>query len=295
MPDIAVWPKCDNRCVMCTNARSYGRQAGARYSLKAQVRRLERRLAGLEGYANDGGGSDLTLTGGEPTLHPAFLQLLSYFRRRLPGGEITLLTNGRRLASRRFCAAFLKAAGPPFAVAVPFHGPSAAVHDRVTGVQGSFDGALAGVRNLLRPSSGPAVEARVVLHGLNLPLLGETLRFLLREFSRSPRFRAVVIHHEIEGEALRNARELELRLADSARAVNAAAPLLKRFRELRLYHFPLCLLAAPLRGLCRITQPEADRSYPRGCAGCRLRPACPGLMAAYRRRFGAGELRPVKR
>ncbi|MBU2574508.1 MAG: radical SAM protein [Elusimicrobia bacterium] len=295
MPDIPFWNKCDNRCVMCANLPAFARAPSGRYRLKAQIKRFESYLSGFSGaYAKNADNSAaLNLTGGEPTLHPDFLKLLAYFRKRTPGRELSLLSNGRRFAHAPFAGAALKAAGAPFSVAVSLHGSTAAGHDAVTGVRGSFEAALTGLRNIFSlKSPGQTVEIRLVLHRRNIKDLEKMLLFLLDEFSGFKAWRAVALHYELDGRALRN-RSLTLRLAASAAAVNSAARLIRGFREFRLYHFPLCLLRKELRPLAWVTLPPEDRSYAGGCGRCVLRADCVGLMASYNARFGPGELKPL--
>ena len=95
MPDIPFWNKCNNKCVMCTNLPAFARLPGDNYGLKGQIGKLERYLKGLGPVylKNDGSADFVSLTGGEPTIHPDFFKLLSYFRKRLPGLPITLLSN----------------------------------------------------------------------------------------------------------------------------------------------------------------------------------------------------------
>ncbi len=297
MPDIPVWNKCDNLCVMCANAASFSRPSHGRYGLAAQIKRFESYLAGrTAAYAkNAADPAALNLTGGEPSLHPDFLKLLAYFRKRNPGRELALLSNGRRFSDPDFTGAALRAAGSPFSVAVSLHGSTAARHDAVTGVRGSFAETLAGLRNIFSlKKRGQSPELRLVLHRRNIEDLGDILRLLLREFSGYGGWRAVALHYELEGRALGD-RSLGLRLETSAAAVNACSGLIKRFGEFRLYHFPLCLLAEKLRPLAWVSLPPEDRSYPRACGRCRLRPSCVGLMPAYVKRFGRSEIKPEER
>lgn len=292
MPDVAVWNKCDNRCLMCTNPDRFRRERPANYSLGRQIRKMESYLLGREDayykYADDA--SFLTLTGGEPALHPDFFKLLVYFRRRRPGAEITLMSNGRRFADGAFTGRFLKAAAPPFRVAIALHAARAAPHDRIAGVKGAFAMTMRGLRNLFAARARPEIEIRIVLHRLNIGGFAELLAFLQRNFRRR-RYTVTVLHYEIEGMSLKNHKILALPLSSSAAAVNAAAKLLSALPDIRLYHFPFCLITPALREKCRITQPEEERHYPPACGGCRLRAGCPGLMRAYHRKFGAGELR----
>jgi MoaA/NifB/PqqE/SkfB family radical SAM enzyme len=297
MPDIPFWSKCNNKCVMCTNTPAFARQDRAEYRLRGQVNKLERYLSGLgPGYLKNADKAGfVSLTGGEPTLHPEFFQLVAYFRKRLPGVPVTLLSNGRRFADPAFAARFAAVAAPPFYTAIALHGPDAALHDAVAGVKGAFAQTVRGLRNLLALRAAPRLEVRLVLHRMNVARFADTLQFLLREFPDTSRYSVTAIHYEIEGMSRKNRARLELKLSDSAAALNAALPLIRRFGDFRIYHFPLCLARPELRSRCRVTLPPEDRVYPpRKCGACRLKKKCLGLMAEYYERFGASELRPVK-
>ena len=298
MPDIPFWNKCDNKCVMCTNLPAFAEQPGEHYRLKSQIGKLERYLKGMGPvYLKNAGRAEfVSLTGGEPTLHPDFFKLLSYFRKRLPGVPVTLLSNGRRFADEKFSQKFSAVARPPFSVAIALHGPSARVHDAVAGVKGSFAQTVKGLKNLLAIPGAPWVEIRLVLHKMNVPCLDKTIKFLLKTFPDTAAYSVTAIHYEIEGMSLANHSELALKLSVSAAKLGSCLPLLRRFKDFRLYHFPLCLVRKELRPLCWITLPPEDRVYPAGkCGRCRLKKTCLGLMLEYSKMFGDAELKPVKK
>ena len=296
MPDIPLWNKCDNRCVMCTNGADFASQPSVLYGLKAQIGKFERCLQGEGGvYLKNPDKTDfISLTGGEPTLHPDFFKLLVYFRKRLPSAAITLLTNGRRFADLRFARRFAKAARPPFTVAVALHSSSEKVHDRVAGVPGAFRQTMAGLDNLF--ACGAArIEVRIVLHRLNLGGFACLLSAIRERFPFPDRLGVAVIHYEIEGMSAENHDRVSLRLSESAAAINSALPLISGYKDIRFYHFPLCLIRKELRSRCWITLPEEDRIYSGKCADCGLRGRCLGLMLEYYRKFGDGELRAERR
>lgn len=297
MPDIAVWNKCDNKCVMCTNMTSFALQHSGQYRLKAQIEKLERYLKGLGKIylKNPDNAGYVNLTGGEPTLHPEFFQLLAYFRRRLPGTPITLLSNGRRFADRKFAARFAAAARPPFGAAIALHGPDARTHDAVAGVRGAFAQTVKGLHNLLELAPALNLEIRIILTKKNVAALPRTLKFLLREFLDTARYSVTVIHYEIEGMSETNHRSVGLKFAVSSKILDKGLPLIRRFTDLRLYHFPLCQVAPELRPLCRVTLPKEDRTYPTVCKACSARRRCLGLMVEYFKKFGAAELRAIKK
>ncbi len=298
MPDIPFWNKCNNKCVMCTNLPAFARQPAAHYALKGQIGKLERYLKGLGPVylKNDGSADFVSLTGGEPTLHPDFFKLLSYFRTRLPGVPITLLSNGRRFANAEFAEKFRAVAKPPFSVAIALHGPSARIHEAVAGVKNSFSQTVKGLRNLLSAPGGPRVEIRLVIHKKSAAALPETLEFLLKTFPDTSAYGVTAIHYEIEGMSLANHRKLALKLSESAAILGGCLPLIRRFKDFRLYHFPLCLVRKELRPLCWITLPPEDRVYPaKKCGRCVLKKKCLGLMLEYEKMFGDAELKPVKK
>jgi MoaA/NifB/PqqE/SkfB family radical SAM enzyme len=298
MPDIPFWNKCNNKCVMCTNLPAFAEQPGDNYGLKGQIGKLERYLKGLGSvYLKNAERAEfVSLTGGEPTLHPDFFKLLSYFRKRLPGVPITLLSNGRRFADEKFAGKFCAVARPPFSVAIALHGPSARVHDAVAGVKGSFAQTARGLKNLLSLPGAPRVEIRLIIHKKTAAALGKTLEFLLKNFPDTSRYSVTAIHYEIEGMSLANHRKLALTLSDSAARLGACLPLIGCFKDFRLYHFPLCLVRKELRPLCWITLPPEDRVYPeKKCGRCVLKKKCLGLMLEYQNMFGDSELRPVKK
>ena len=162
----------------------------------------------------------------------------------------------------------------------------------MTGVKGSFRETLAGLKNIFSLGGAPFVELRVILHRLNYRRLGATLGLIARTF-RGRDYRVVVLHYEHEGRGARNRAKLEVRLAETARRVNACAASLSSFPEARLYHFPLCLLKPELRGLAVVSLPPEDRVYPPRCRACSARPGCVGLMRPYARLYGTAELRPL--
>lgn len=291
MPDIPVWNKCNNNCVMCANTAGFALNTAGDYLFLKQAGRLERHLKGAAAYRKNARTAGAwNLTGGEPTLNPEFLKTILYFRRRLEGEELTLLSNGRRFADRAFAAAFAAAARPPFTLAVSIHGPTAAEHDRVAGVKGAFAETIKGLRNILALPGAPFLELRIILHKLNYRRLGATLALLRR---LPGNFRVVVMHYESEGRGARNEDRLAVGLSATAARVNACARSLKRFGQVRLYHFPLCLLAPGLRPLAAVSLPPEDRVYPPACGDCRARAKCVGLMRPYLRRYGAAELKPL--
>ncbi len=162
---------CNQRCLFCLDR---GAQNGSSLSIDSLKRSLARgRKQGL---------TRVVLSGGEPTLHPAFLEIVRTAC-SLGYTHVQTITNGRR-----FCyPAFLDGAVEAGLREVTFslHGNTPALHDRLTRVPGSFVQLVAGLRRALA-TRGLIVSVDVVINRLNLPVLREILDFCVglgvREF-----------------------------------------------------------------------------------------------------------------
>ncbi|MDI6606494.1 MAG: radical SAM protein, partial [Candidatus Omnitrophota bacterium] len=84
--DICFWNKCNNCCLFCSNPDGHWKKDdGYNYD------RLAQRLMSFKGKIRD-----ITVTGGEPTIHPDFLKIIAFLKKELPDVGLSLLTNGRR-------------------------------------------------------------------------------------------------------------------------------------------------------------------------------------------------------
>lgn len=162
---------CNQRCLFCHDRDA---QNGTFIDWKTVCRRLD------EGRAQ--GLRRIVLSGGEPSVHPRYLDIVA--RARAVGYEhIQTITNGRR-----FCyPGFLEKAVASGLDEVTFslHGNTPALHDRLTQVPGSFVQAVSALRRAL-VTPGLIVSVDVVITALNLPVLREHLDFCMslgvREF-----------------------------------------------------------------------------------------------------------------
>ncbi|MDD5657380.1 MAG: radical SAM protein [Elusimicrobia bacterium] len=294
MPDIPVWPECDIHCVFCSNPVRGFRGTQEKYSFAQFEARWRDYRAGRRIFLKFDGRRDYcSLTGGEPTLHPHFLRILRLLRRDGPGRRIRLLTNCGTFACEKFASACLRVGGAPLEVAVPLFGCDAAEHERISRCRGSFARTMRGLDNVFRlRGPGQRVEARIILHGLQMPQLPRLLEFLPRRF---PALDAVeLLFVEIEGHAERNWKDIRLSLSRCARELGALRDLLARLPEPRLLHFPLCILPPDLRPYARRTLDPIKVDFPPACGKCRLRPDCVGVHVSYLQHMGHREFGPGK-
>ena len=150
---IELTARCNLRCVHCYlgDARS-GAGAG---EMSAQ------RLRDLIGEIADAGCLYLLITGGDPLQHPEFPGI--YRHARAQGLVVTLFTNATVVGEPVLAAL---AEYPPQLIEVSIYGATAATHDSVTGVPGSFTACLAGVDTLTR--AGLRVGLKTILMSVNV-------------------------------------------------------------------------------------------------------------------------------
>jgi MoaA/NifB/PqqE/SkfB family radical SAM enzyme len=163
---------CNNRCLFCLDSRSLNPALTIPHEeIVAEIERGRER-----------GAQRLILSGGEPTIHPEFVDYIKL------GGElgytwIQTISNGRMFAYPRFVKQVIRAGLREATFSV--HGHTAELHDRLVGIPGAFEQVMRGVRNVKRVR-GFVLSIDVVLNRQNVPHLEEMLRFFIslgvREF-----------------------------------------------------------------------------------------------------------------
>ncbi len=132
--DLALHYACNNACSHCYNEP--GRKTMPSLPL-AGWRRVLTKLYDI-------GVPYIIFTGGEPTLYPALVDLVSYAENL---GQITgLNTNGRRLARAGFAAELLKAGLDHVQVTINSHRRD--LHNRIVGAE-AFDETVSGIQTCL--------------------------------------------------------------------------------------------------------------------------------------------------
>ena len=105
----------------------------------------------------------MNLTGGEPTLHPLFIPLLS------GAGELGLRTyigtNGVMLGREEFARAALPRIDE---LSLSLHGADASTHDAATGRKGSFQDILAAARLARKLSPATILMVNMVVTRMNI-------------------------------------------------------------------------------------------------------------------------------
>ncbi len=293
--------QCVQNCVFCSESGRMSRFAAYPVSRREAAAVLVRKYK--EGCRH------VTLTGGEPSLHPHFLEILRAAKKI---GYTTYATsNGSRLANRDFAGRALPLLDE---LCLSVHGDTPEIHDRATRSPGSFERLLQALRHVKDSPSPPFLLTNTVITRGNIDSLQATLKFLLTQ--RSVRH-CLFSNLAPEGRGLKNYRRLAVRLRDIGSKVPALARMAKkRGVVLRFFGVPACTLGRHWKlsndmywsprvtverkslrkvvGLADITslRPERKRVRPKRCERCRLNERCGGLFSAYFSAHGDRELKP---
>jgi SynChlorMet cassette radical SAM/SPASM protein ScmF len=147
---------CNLRCRHCWIAPRY--QAADASDAKAKYAALDVGLfRSIVGQARPLGLSGVKLTGGEPLLHPQIEEILAFVRAE----ELSLTVETNGVLCTPALAERIAACKAAF-VSVSLDGADAATHEWMRGVEGCFEAALRGIRNLVGAGLKPQVIMSVM-------------------------------------------------------------------------------------------------------------------------------------
>lgn len=151
---------CNNKCIFCLDSDTHDGEMRDPEDVKKQI---------LEGRRK--GAARLILSGGEPTIHPRFIDFIRLGR--MAGyPKVQTVTNGRLFAYQEFLDRCVDAGLSE--ITFSLHGPNARVHDALVGVKGAFEQESAGLRRAL-DDGRPIVNVDVVINRGNVKVLEEML------------------------------------------------------------------------------------------------------------------------
>jgi len=162
--DIKIGFLCNNKCKFCVQGNK--RKLFGNKDKKKIINELrDARQTCL----------DIVFTGGEPTLHKDFFELVSAAK-KMEFRVIQIQTNGRMFVYKAFCRDAVKAGANEFSPAL--HGHKAELHDYLTTSRGSFDETVGGIINLKR--FGQRVITNTVITKSNFRNLPEIAKLLIK-------------------------------------------------------------------------------------------------------------------
>ncbi len=291
--DLKVGYACNNACLFCVQGDK--RRTCAFRSTAVLKKELTLSRATCSG---------VVFTGGEPTLHPAIIELVRHAK-ALDYRIIQIQTNGRMFAYRRFCEEMVRAGANQFCLAL--HAPDAAVQDHLTSSPGSFRQTVAGIRHLRW--YGQEVLTNTVVTALNYRLLPRLARLFVR--LGVVQFQFAFVH--IGGSAWKNRRRIVARKTAVMPFVRKGLALgVRAGRGVMTEAIPYCFMRGVERYVAEQDIPFSKvvernlviRDYTkyrqrfakmkgRVCRRCVYDPVCEGPWREYPELFGWSEFKPL--
>jgi len=135
--EIRVGFRCNARCGFCY----YQDLLDNPVEKEPTTGQIARQLQALRSM----GATEIEFTGGEPTIRPDLPELIADAR-KLGFVNISIITNGLRLAKRQYAEKLVAAGANDFLFSI--HGHTAEIHDKHTSLPGSFAKILEAVQNV---------------------------------------------------------------------------------------------------------------------------------------------------
>ncbi len=293
--DIKVGFYCNNHCAFCVQGRK-------REYLPAKTK--EEIKSSLQ-EAFDKGKGEVVFTGGEPSLHPDFFELVK-FAKQIGFKEIQIQSNGRIFAYLDFCVKTIKAGTTQFGPSL--HGHTAEIHDFLTAAKGSFDQTVQGIKNLKKLNQ--YVLTNTVITSKNYKFLPELAQLLIS--LGVDQYQFAFVH--ILGTAKENQDWLVPRKSEIMPYVKKGLEIgIKAGKNVTTEAIPYCLLGGYEKYVAEEIMPKT-RIYDAGftvedygeyrfnsgkerreeCKPCKYFGQCEGPWKEYPELFGWEEFKPVK-
>ncbi|HWA72730.1 MAG TPA: radical SAM protein [Polyangiaceae bacterium] len=152
---------CNDRCIFCLDAHTHTGEMRAIDDVREQI--LDGRRKGAE---------RLILSGGEPTIHPNYVDFIRLGR--MAGyAWIQTVTNGRLFSYADFLTRCVDQGLSEITFSI--HGPNAKVHDALVGTKGAYEQEIRGLENALADGR-VVVNIDIVINRANVKHLPEMLQ-----------------------------------------------------------------------------------------------------------------------
>jgi pyruvate-formate lyase-activating enzyme len=272
---LRLMSRCNNKCTFCMVEDEIQESDDIGY--EAAIERIVAQPAGTR----------IEFFGGEPTIYPKFLELLTLARAL--GYECSIATNGRIFASERYTDGVAALGNRRIYIRTSLYGADADLHDYYTRAPQSFDQTVRGIENIVRRGFRSQVNLVV----------------MARNYHQLERMTEMVHSWGVPRIKFGNLVDVSTCLNDVARLADVRPHLeraIARAEQLGLTvtveKTPVCIAG----GRLDLYSTERDIGHwPRvwddegACRECILRPWCDGVDPDYARIYGLGELETVAR
>ena len=289
---------CPERCVFCSEADRMRRYKPFPVTWG--------RIATILRTHAERGVTAVHLTGGEPTIHPRFIDVLRLAKKL--GMRTSVGTIGTMLRREEFAQACL-----PYLDEALFsiHGPDAETHDTLTGREGSFEQVTTAMKHAVESKPGFGAFVNTVITKDNIAKLPDTIAVVASLGAQL----IVVSNTTPEGDGETRYEDLAVPLSDLA-GILPTVPARAGNAIIRFFGVPMCLLGEhatlsnDLHWDPRVTvewqsdpgrvaftgiyswAPDRRRVHVDACNGCARSGVCSGVFDRYAQLWPTDELQP---
>jgi len=164
---VRLTRSCNNDCLFCLDSSMKNGTILPLAKIKRNI------LAGLKKSDR------LILSGGEPTIHPDYLEIIKYAK-QLGYKKIQTITNGRMFSYSNFARQAVDNGLDEITISI--HGHNSKLHDSLVGMPGAFKQTIKGLDNLLklRRTKKIIINIDVVINKQNYRYLDKIISFFYR-------------------------------------------------------------------------------------------------------------------
>jgi len=293
--------KCNNRCIFCINWDK-GNIIGRTTS------EIKKEMIG----AKDRGSTYLEIIGGETTIRPDIIELIS-FARDLGFRTIMMATNGRMYSYKKVAKEIIEAGLNSIVFSI--HGHTAETHDSLTQVKGSFEQLKKGIENV-KEMGLKDIGSNTTIIKQNYKKLPEIGKLIYDLGIRNSEFIFVDPSH---GAAFNFFNKLVPKISQVAPFVHQCLDIGKKnnVAHWHIRYVPLCYFTNYLDQVSELQEiktfktehiapdfydPNAEkgrrcigRAKTKRCEGCSLYDKCEGIWKEYLKHYGDKEFNPVNK
>lgn len=223
-----------------------------RFCYNSQQPKYNRNVFKMLDVLAEQGVMQVTLTGGEPLMHPDFFKILSYATKKFP--NVMILSNGALMNER--VVEEISDSGV-MSVSVSIHGDRE-IHDSLTGIIGSYEKSMNAIKKYLAVGKTP-IASNFVLNAYNVNVLEKTAKTFHEiglNFMTITRFVPVGIG--------KSASFLEINSSDMIKAMEFADKFMKEYENPHIEFaeaIPHCAVPKHLEYLANTCSYGYDRFY----------------------------------
>lgn len=301
---MAIWYRCNQACKGCPCTQNVDKKKNMTFE---DVKALTEKT-----LQNSDEPIAITVSGGEPTLHPEFMKIMRYFQSK--DVYVTILTNAEKFHNIEFCEEFLSNISIlRTRIVTTIHSSHPETHEQQNQSKGSFNKSISGLKYLF--NKGIGITIKHCITSVNYKDTLDFIKFVDNEFHPSVNIQLFGLDYC--GLTKEQAQELycnyETMQPDIELALDACIDMMGRNgRSTTLYNIPLCWIDPYYWSLFELTSNKhpyefyfdptceiADFSddsgkYSKECEKCYVNDICPGTYKSLFEYFGDGVVAKIE-